>query len=248
MFNTVADTTILVSVGGVLGYICRFALTSIKDVSLEQKRHNDQLEILQRNQEQEWELFRKQKEKEIELLNQQKELDRKTTYFNNYFSVYSELYKQLQIVSRDVNMFYMWETALKESYPEIYKNNDFSEELLYNYKTQVNSYIRQDLNHKVFLQLLIDEVAELKMTYFANKILVQNMEQFLIDEFIGISQEFIELLREFPKELKSYRNEKDRENAHSNFYNRNKEEIEEKRKRLDDLLNQLENMFKGNFE
>lgn len=247
MFNTAVDTTILVSIGGVLGYVCKFALNSIKDVGLEQKRHNDQMEILRKNQEQEWELFRKHKEKEIELLNQQKELDKKTTYFNNHFSVYSELYKKLQIVSRDVNMFYMWETALKESYSEVYENDYFSEEVIYNYKTQVNGYIRQDLNLNVFLQLLIDEVSELKMTYFANKILVQNEEQFLIIEFIFISEQFIELLRKFPEEVKDY-NEKNRESAHSNFYNRNKEEIEDKRIRLDDLLNQLEKMFKRNFE
>ncbi|NQD98245.1 hypothetical protein [Staphylococcus xylosus] len=247
MFNTVIDSTILVSVGGGLGFFAKFILDSVRDFGLEQKKHNDQLKILRKNQEQEWELFRKQKEKEIELLNQQKELDRKTTYFNNYFSVYSELYKQLQIVSRDVNLFYMWETALKESYSEVSENNYFSEEVIYNYKTQVNGYIRQDLNLNVFLQLLIDEVSELKMTYFANKILVQNMEQFLIDEFVLISEEFIELLRKFPEEVKDY-NEKDRENAHSNFYNRNKEEIEDKRRRLDDLLNQLENMFKIKFE
>lgn len=248
MFNTAVDTTILISSGGVLGYFGNFVLNSLKDVGLEQKKHKDQLEILHKNQEQEWELFREQKEKEIELLVQQKELDRKTTYFNNYFNVYSDLYKQLQLVSRDVNMFYMWETNMKESYFEVSKSDEFNEEAISNYKKQINSHIRQDLNHAVFLQILIDEVAELKMTYFANKILLQNLEQFLIEEFIKITEDFTKLLRELPGELEKCRNEEEREKAHSNFYNKNKEVIKDKRVRLDDLLNELEKMFKKNFQ
>ncbi|WP_437272698.1 hypothetical protein ACSSAF_06610 [Staphylococcus succinus] len=176
------------------------------------------------------------------------EMDKKSLYINSYFDTYNKIYKLMRDCSREVLYFCNWEKNIHRMYSQLLDSDSLlNEKQKIEYQHPNCSSKKGIYNYCFFEQELLNNLIKLQEYYHQNKLVLNQDEKELLDEYLEIVKETHKIIEGFSGHLLSMRAEGREVEAVETYLPKIENDICVNQMELEDLNSKFEIIFKEKF-